>query len=183
MNTDWTQFIHQFVQQFVQQLGQQVWASVDVQGASGMTGPTGSTVPTGDTVAQTVSQLGHTAGELPQFVVLIVTLGIVSIILGIFLCVYRLYRGPHLADRVLAADTLSLHVAALVILLAIQLETAIFFDAVLVVAIVGFASSLAFAQYIGSQRQDRSKDIDHGDGSQNATPDTQAPDKVPEVKT
>jgi multicomponent K+:H+ antiporter subunit F len=59
-------------------------------------------------------------------------------------------KGPSLADRVTAADTLALEVIGLVIVLAIRLETTIFFDAALVVAIVGFASTVAFAQYIGA---------------------------------
>ena len=77
-----------------------------------------------------------------------VQLGIVVIILGVILCLYRLLRGPHLADRVLAADALALHVVGLVILLSILLRTTVFFDAVLVIAILGFVSTVGFSQYI-----------------------------------
>jgi len=79
----------------------------------------------------------------------------VTITLGIVLVLYRMLRGEHLADRVLAADALALHVVGLVILLAIRLGTEVFFDAALVVAIIGFASTLAFAQYIGNRRKER----------------------------
>ncbi len=81
----------------------------------------------------------------------VVWLGSVTLIIGIGICLHRIFKGPHLADRVLAADAMSLHVVGIVILLAIQLQTTVFFDAALVVAIIGFASTLAFAQYIGSQ--------------------------------
>ncbi len=74
--------------------------------------------------------------------------GIVVIIVGVILCLYRLLRGPHLADRVLAADALALHVVGLVILLSILLRTTVFFDAVLVIAILGFVSTVGFSQYI-----------------------------------
>jgi multisubunit Na+/H+ antiporter MnhF subunit len=76
--------------------------------------------------------------------------GLVLLVLGMVLCIYRLMRGPSLADRVTAADTLALEVIGLVIVLAIRFKTTIFFDAALVVAIVGFASTVAFAQYIGA---------------------------------
>lgn len=87
------------------------------------------------------------------FIAIIVDVGIVTITLGIVLLLLRMLRGPHLADRVLAADALSLHVVGLVVLLALRLGTEVFFDAALVVAIIGFASSLAFAQYIGNRRR------------------------------
>ncbi|MFG0328533.1 MAG: monovalent cation/H+ antiporter complex subunit F [Phycisphaerales bacterium] len=85
---------------------------------------------------------------------MIVDGGMVTITLGMALLIYRMWRGPHLADRVLAADALSLHVVGLVILLTIRLESLVFIDAALVVAIIGFASTLAFAQYIGARRHD-----------------------------
>lgn len=81
----------------------------------------------------------------------VVAIGIVTIVLGIVLCLFRMLRGPHLADRVLAADAMTLHVVGIVILLTIRLESLVFFDAALIVAIMGFASTLAFAQYIGGQ--------------------------------
>lgn len=86
------------------------------------------------------------------FLFWVVRLGVLSIITGIVFSLYRMLRGPHLADRVLAGDVLALHVVALVILLTIYMRTTIFFDAALVVAIIGFASTLAFAQFIGSRR-------------------------------
>ncbi len=85
---------------------------------------------------------------------LVVEFGVLMLALGMALCLYRIVRGPHLADRVLAADAFAMHVVALVILLAIRLRTGIYFDAALVVAILGFASTLAFAQYIGGRRSD-----------------------------
>lgn len=84
----------------------------------------------------------------------IVRLGMITVTVGMLLCLYRMLKGPHLADRVLAGDTLAMHVVAFVVLLAIAMRTTIFFDAVLVVAIIGFASTLAFAQYIGAAKHD-----------------------------
>jgi len=84
----------------------------------------------------------------------LVQLGIVFVFLGIVLCIYRILKGPHLADRILASDSLSIHVVALVLLLTIALESTFFFDVALAVAIIGFAGTVAFAQYIGARQRE-----------------------------
>ena len=89
-----------------------------------------------------------------------VDFGMVSLVLGIVLCLYRVLRGPHIADRVLAADALSMQVVGLVILLTLRLGTTAFFDVALVVAIIGFATTLAFAQYIGAHAQAKQRQDD-----------------------
>jgi len=76
--------------------------------------------------------------------------GMLLLVIAMMICIYRLLRGPTLADRVTASDTLSFEVTGLVIVLAIRFGTTIFFDTALAVAIVGFISTVAFAQYIGA---------------------------------
>jgi len=98
------------------------------------------------------------ASPLAPVITIVVSVGMATLIGGMVLCLYRLLRGPHMGDRVLAADALSLQVVGLVILLGIQLHTLIYFDVALVVAIIGFASTLAFAQYIGSQKLARTQE-------------------------
>lgn len=85
-------------------------------------------------------------------VAVVVEAGIVAVVVGIGMTLYRMVKGPHVADRVLAGDVLSLQVVALVILLAVDQRRAVSLDVALLVAIVGFASTLAFAQYIGAAR-------------------------------
>ena len=87
-------------------------------------------------------------------VAVVVEVGILSVVVGIGMALYRMVKGPHVADRVLAGDVLSLQVVALVILLAVDQRRAVSLDVALLVAIVGFASTLAFAQYIGAARGD-----------------------------
>ena len=82
--------------------------------------------------------------------------GVGVLVLGILLCLYRMIKGPHLADRVLAADTVAMLVAGLVVILAIKYDTALFYDAALVVAILGFVSTVAFAQYMGATNKSAS---------------------------
>lgn len=80
-------------------------------------------------------------------------IGVLVLVIGIMICLWRMIRGPHLADRVLAGDTVAMLVAGLVVILAIKYNNALFFDAALVVAILGFVSTVAFAQYIGAKNK------------------------------
>jgi len=68
--------------------------------------------------------------------------------LAFVLCAWRLVRGPQSIDRVLAIDTLYLNAVALVVLLGIRLQTALLFEAALIVAMLGFASTVALARYL-----------------------------------
>ena len=82
----------------------------------------------------------------------VIDIGIFVLGVGFVLCLVRLVKGPTLADRGIASDLLAMQVVGLAILLTIRLDTLIYFDAVLIVAILGFASTAAFAQYIGRRR-------------------------------
>ena len=74
--------------------------------------------------------------------------GIVVIVVGILLGIGRLLRGPHLADRALAVDTIAVHLIGLVILFTIRLDSLVLFDGILVLSLLGFAGTIAVAQYI-----------------------------------
>ena len=88
-----------------------------------------------------------------------VDVGIVCIAIAMLLCVYRLVRGPHLADRALAVDTLAIELIGLVILLAIKWRTPWFMDGVLVLSLLGFAGTVAMAQYIARPHLRRARDM------------------------
>jgi multicomponent K+:H+ antiporter subunit F len=62
--------------------------------------------------------------------------------------VYRLARGPALPDRILALDTLYVNTIALLVLLGIAFDTQHYFEAALLVALLGFISTIALAKYI-----------------------------------
>lgn len=74
--------------------------------------------------------------------------GIVCVALAVLLCTWRLLKGPEICDRVLALDTLYMSVVALIILLDIRWDTALLFEAALLVAMLGFVSTVALARYI-----------------------------------
>ncbi len=90
------------------------------------------------------------AAEHTLFIV--VDAGIVLLSIAFVMCLWRVLRGPTLADRGLGTDTLAMQVVGLAILLTIRMRTLMFFDAVLIISILGFASTVAFAQFIGRRR-------------------------------
>ena len=75
-------------------------------------------------------------------------LGIGSITIAVLLCAVRLLRGPTVTDRVLALDTLYMNAVALIVLLGIRWNTALLFEGALLVAMLGFASTVALARYL-----------------------------------
>ena len=106
------------------------------------------------------SDAAHSAEPVEQVkslmdgpLMLMTRVGVGVLVLGVLLCLYRMIKGPHLADRVLAGDTVAMLVAGLVVVLAIKYDSALFFDAALAVAILGFVSTVAFAQYIGAKNK------------------------------
>ena len=67
---------------------------------------------------------------------------------SLLLAFVRLVRGPSLPDRVVALDLIAVIAVALVIVLDIQSNVIVFLDAGIVVALVGFVGSIAFARYL-----------------------------------
>lgn len=68
--------------------------------------------------------------------------------LGLLLCLWRLAMGPTAADRILALDTLVINGIAIVILLGVDYGTAIYFEASMLMAMVGFVSTVALAKFV-----------------------------------
>ncbi len=64
------------------------------------------------------------------------------------LALYRLLRGPSIADRVLALDTVFINTVGVVLVLGVLLETNLYFEAVLIIAMMGFVGTCALAKYV-----------------------------------
>ena len=75
-------------------------------------------------------------------------IGSAAVTLAVLLCAVRLLRGPTITDRVLALDTLYMNAVALIVLLGIRWNTALLFEGALLVAMLGFASTVALARYL-----------------------------------
>ena len=77
-----------------------------------------------------------------------VIVGSCAVALAMLLNLYRLALGPDVADRVLALDTLSVNAVALIVLIGIALGSDLYFEAALLIAMIGFVSTVAFCKYV-----------------------------------
>ena len=68
--------------------------------------------------------------------------------LALLLTVARLIRGPGTADRILALDTLSIEAIALIVLFGIWKGTGLYFEAALLIAVMGFVSTVALSKFL-----------------------------------
>ena len=68
--------------------------------------------------------------------------------LALLLAGWRLLRGPTVADRILALDTLYVNSVALLVLIGIHFDTSMYFEAALIIAMIGFVSTVALAKYL-----------------------------------
>lgn len=67
---------------------------------------------------------------------------------AVALSVWRLLRGPSAPDRILALDTLYVNTIALLVLLGIHLGSALYFEAALLIAMMGFVGTVALCKYL-----------------------------------
>ena len=68
--------------------------------------------------------------------------------LGMVLALWRLLRGPTVPDRILALDTLNVTAVAELMLLGMYLQTSIYFEAALIIAMLGFVGTVVLSKYV-----------------------------------
>ncbi|MCS4505738.1 Na(+)/H(+) antiporter subunit F [wastewater metagenome] len=76
-------------------------------------------------------------------------IGFAAVIAAMAMNLYRLLAGPTAEDRVLALDTLYINAIALILLVSIQFADRIYFEAALLIAMMGFVGTIALAKYLG----------------------------------
>ena len=68
--------------------------------------------------------------------------------LAMLMALVRLLRGPTVPDRVLALDTLNVATIAQLILFGMHLGSAIYFEVALIIAMLGFVSTVVLSKYV-----------------------------------
>ncbi|MCG9915998.1 MAG: K+/H+ antiporter subunit F [Phenylobacterium sp.] len=68
--------------------------------------------------------------------------------LAMALNLWRLAKGPTQADRILALDTMTINAIALMVLMQIQQGSAVYFEAALLLAMVGFVGTVAYCKFL-----------------------------------
>lgn len=71
-----------------------------------------------------------------------------AVALAQLLAMVRLVLGPGTGDRILALDTMVLNAIGLIVMLGIAQGTHIYFEVTLIVAMLGFVSTVAYARFI-----------------------------------
>ncbi len=72
----------------------------------------------------------------------------VALALGQILSMVRLVLGPNPGDRILALDTMVINALGLVVVLGIHQGVQIYFEVSLLIAMLGFVSTVALARFI-----------------------------------
>ena len=78
----------------------------------------------------------------------LIPLCLVIIGLALLLTMARLIIGPDLPDRILALDTLYINAIAMLVLFGVWLGSDLYFEAALLIAIMGFIGTVAVAKYL-----------------------------------
>mgnify|MGYP001395827810 CR=1 FL=1 len=68
--------------------------------------------------------------------------------LAMALAVWRIVRGPRAQDRVLGLDTLYVNALLMMVTFGIRTGSTLYFEAALVIGLLGFASTVAFAKFL-----------------------------------
>ena len=77
-----------------------------------------------------------------------ITLSLYAVGVAMLLALWRLLRGPTLPDRILALDTLNINAIAILVLYGMHIKSEIYFEAALVIAMLGFVSTLMLSKYV-----------------------------------
>ena len=77
-----------------------------------------------------------------------IQIALAAIALSIALTTFRLIKGPDTPDRILALDTLYVNAVALLVVLGIHDSSSIYFEAALLIALMGFVGTVALSRYL-----------------------------------
>lgn len=93
-----------------------------------------------------------------------VWLGLAILSVAFLLTVYRVVKGPTLADRVVALDMLVGIVIGFIAIIAVKTGFTLYIDIAIALGLVGFLATVAFARFILS-RQTADEEGDKADGA------------------
>jgi len=85
------------------------------------------------------------ADQLMQFALIA---AFIVVALGQIMSMIRLVIGPDTGDRILALDTMVVNAIGMIVLLGIAQGIQIYFEAAMIIAMLGFVSTVAYARFI-----------------------------------
>ncbi|WP_156324323.1 Na(+)/H(+) antiporter subunit F1 [Bacillus sp. FJAT-27251] len=79
---------------------------------------------------------------------LILFTALVFMTLSILATIYRLVKGPSVSDRVQALDSIGINLISGVAVTSVLLRTTAFFEVILLIGILSFIGTIAFARFL-----------------------------------
>jgi multicomponent K+:H+ antiporter subunit F len=76
---------------------------------------------------------------------LVITMGLVAF--SLLLNIFRMAEGPSTLDRVVGLDTMYINAIAIIILVGMYVDTYLYFEAALLIAMMGFVGTVALSKY------------------------------------
>jgi multicomponent Na+:H+ antiporter subunit F len=73
---------------------------------------------------------------------------LMTLCVALLLAVVRLVRGPTLPDRIVAMDLIGVLAIGLIVVLAASTDVRATLDAAIVIALIGFVGTVAYATYV-----------------------------------
>lgn len=78
---------------------------------------------------------------------LLVNASLLMVAAALFISFYRVVRGPTLPDRMVAVDLIGVSSVCLMVLAAAASKESAFLDAAVVISLLGFLGTIAYARY------------------------------------
>lgn len=76
-----------------------------------------------------------------------ISFSMVAVLLSMLLNLHRMVVGPRTLDRVVALDTMYINTIGMIVLLGIYLKSVLYFEAALLIAMMGFVGTVALGKY------------------------------------
>lgn len=79
---------------------------------------------------------------------LLMKLSLIILTMAILFNIYRVVKGPSSADRVQALDAVGINLIAGIAIFSVYFDTHAFFELILLIGILSFVGTIAFARFI-----------------------------------
>jgi multicomponent Na+:H+ antiporter subunit F len=79
---------------------------------------------------------------------IMLTAALVLFAIAILISLCRIIIGPSLPDRIIALDMIGVHLVSTIAIISVIFHTTAFLEAILILAILSFISTIAFSKYI-----------------------------------
>lgn len=79
---------------------------------------------------------------------IVIRIALFFLALAMVALIYRVIKGPSMPDRIIALDAIGINLVAIIALISIELRTNAFLEIILLIGILAFIGTVAFAKYL-----------------------------------